>query len=637
MSFAYIDSQGKEVPIPGPDALRLRIELGAITDTTQFYDDAADRWAPASEHEIFRQLKRQLEHGEADMFVAPPPSAIDAPALEELSAPEEPSAREEESAEPDDPEFGTGMDDMEFAESILDMELTATDPTGSDSLLGGDTTSEGESESESESEHETGTAHTVLDLGADDLTLAEPPEEAPQVPASEAFETPFYSTAGSAPDAVEDDSSDPPPVTLPDVDSTADTGPDSDPFEFGSGDLTLAGDAPMADEVPPEDTATEERAPGQWNVSEDLANSAPLPGDELDPVSDFNASQGLELEDDEEVVDVGGGLEVEGSDITDYDPDLPPAWAEDAPEVQEEEEENSASAELDSGSEIESGPEERRDPYQRNIRERTGPRSAPPQRSVTPRSAGTGKLVGIAAALIIVLGGGTWFVLRSGGDARATAESAIQLPALPADLQPQLRQLAQRASRRMVEAFDSLPERVALPAEPGERWLSGRYLASASAFPGVESYWTDFGVLLDEMVATDDAIWTAAFEEEVVAANMTVENTQMIRERGMLGWEASSSDRQIVYDQLRRVINAALDLHQFLVENESEIAYTARGAVGGDPFSEIQPSSDVLADQILGRVSAIPENLDALGYLQQVETEPLFGAVKEKLVATGIR
>ena len=42
MRFAYIDSNGNEVPIPSVDALALRIELGAITEETELYDAQAD-------------------------------------------------------------------------------------------------------------------------------------------------------------------------------------------------------------------------------------------------------------------------------------------------------------------------------------------------------------------------------------------------------------------------------------------------------------------------------------------------------------------------------------------------------------------------------------------------------------------
>ena len=61
MRFAYIDTRGNEVTIPSVDALRLRIELGAILDDTQFHDANTGKWAPAGEHEIYRTLKRELD------------------------------------------------------------------------------------------------------------------------------------------------------------------------------------------------------------------------------------------------------------------------------------------------------------------------------------------------------------------------------------------------------------------------------------------------------------------------------------------------------------------------------------------------------------------------------------------------
>ena len=88
MRFVYIDSQGREVPIPTVEALALRIELGAITDTTRFYDPAADLWAPAGEHEIFRSLTRELEL-KSEGFVAPPPAT---PAASPPDVPDAPVA-----------------------------------------------------------------------------------------------------------------------------------------------------------------------------------------------------------------------------------------------------------------------------------------------------------------------------------------------------------------------------------------------------------------------------------------------------------------------------------------------------------------------------------------------------------------
>lgn len=72
MRFAYIDSQGNEVQIPSEDALRLRIELGAIVESTSFFDGEGAGWAPARDHEVYRRLRRDLE-GVAD------PGPVDSP------------------------------------------------------------------------------------------------------------------------------------------------------------------------------------------------------------------------------------------------------------------------------------------------------------------------------------------------------------------------------------------------------------------------------------------------------------------------------------------------------------------------------------------------------------------------------
>lgn len=101
MRFVYIDSHGKEIPIPTVDALALRIELGAITEATNFYDAAADRWAPAGEHEIYRSLQRELENKSGGFIAPPPPSppraenpfeALEGPSAAAPPAPQVPKA-----------------------------------------------------------------------------------------------------------------------------------------------------------------------------------------------------------------------------------------------------------------------------------------------------------------------------------------------------------------------------------------------------------------------------------------------------------------------------------------------------------------------------------------------------------------
>src|SRR5690606_21419672 len=92
MRFAYIDSQGNEVPIPSVDALALRIELGAIGPDTELYDAQADRWAPAEAHEIFHTLSRDVA-GEGFLVPAPPPPPDEPPGQAEGDAPPSPPER----------------------------------------------------------------------------------------------------------------------------------------------------------------------------------------------------------------------------------------------------------------------------------------------------------------------------------------------------------------------------------------------------------------------------------------------------------------------------------------------------------------------------------------------------------------
>lgn len=144
MRFAYIDSQGNEVPIPSIDALALRIELGAVGPDTQLYDAQADHWGPAHTHEIFHTLSRDAED---EGFVAPPPVAP-APPVASMPPPGEPEEEPEPEAEEEEEEEAAG----EF-----DLGLTLADPVP------------GPAEEEP--------AETDSDVGDVALDLAEPSDE----------------------------------------------------------------------------------------------------------------------------------------------------------------------------------------------------------------------------------------------------------------------------------------------------------------------------------------------------------------------------------------------------------------------------------------------------------------------------
>ena len=110
MRFAYIDSQGNEVPIPSIDALALRIQLGAVGPDTELYDAQADQWGPAHTHEIFHSLSRDADE---EGFMAPPPPVAAAPptASPPVSVPasEAPKAELASAEKADDQGFDLGL------------------------------------------------------------------------------------------------------------------------------------------------------------------------------------------------------------------------------------------------------------------------------------------------------------------------------------------------------------------------------------------------------------------------------------------------------------------------------------------------------------------------------------------------
>jgi hypothetical protein len=606
MSFAYIDSQGKEVPIPGPDALRLRIELGAITDSTQFYDAGSDRWAPASEHEIYRQLQRDISSSQSGGFTAPLPSAI---------GPEPPSDSDP-TAVPDG-SISDGSSSGGLGEGPSDPDtFEPWDPEPVESLGIGPALDEivasGADDDPSHDElfYPQGASADELDAGMDGFTLAD--LDAPVIVDDDEPATSF------------DDPRDADPVEAagapghgPADGAASEAGfadPESGGFDFGFGALEV--EEEEKDEE--EEDEDEDEAAAVGGLDPDLLGSASSAGRSSIPVAgaalagDDTPDFGMAFEGGAPDDDFAAATEVEESVH---------APSDDSPVAPDE-----ASADGSEGAD---------DPYRRTVRERRGPRSKPPRRP--GEGGGAGKLVAVVVGLVVVAGG-AWFVTGGSGENGASAEPVVELPDLPAELEPQLRTLARSASEATVAEFDSIPARLALAAEPAERWLSGPYLANASAFPGVLDYWEGVGTLLDEMIATEDALWETAFERALDSATVAPGAEGPLRNRALAGWAAAAPDRAAVHAELRGIVDASLELHAFLLRNEASITYApGTGGGAGDPVLEAVPDTPELGDAMWDLVGDITVALDALGYLQQVETESLMDRVKAKLVATGFR
>ncbi len=609
MSFAYIDSQGKEVPIPGPDALRLRIELGAITDSTQFYDAGSDRWGPASEHEIYRQLKRDIASSQSGGFAAPPPSMPppDAPAASAGPA--------SGAVEPDESPAEEVVEISSLAPDVHAFEPWDPDPSevaGIEKDLDGIVAGGGDDDpSHDDLFYPQGATADELDAGMEGFTLAD-------------LDAPVIRDVGE-PEAVEEEVGGRQSPEIGDdpfgVDEAGED--DGSGFDFGAGELQL--DEEEAEDEPGP-APVEAGAGGVGDPAPFMAGvpaGGPPEAFEDDDTPDFGmAFEGGAPDDDfgdDLNLGVEGGGDVPGTESS------PVGVAGMSP----------AAGEGPGGSEGSDGAQRSDDPYARTVRERRGPRSAPPARR--GGGGGAGRLVA-ALFVIVVVAGGAWFITRGGDEGTATAQPVVTLPEIPAELEPRLAEVARIASGLMMAEFDSLPQRTALAPEPTERWLSGAYLAGASGYPAVEEYWEGVGALLDRMIASEDEVWASALEAALDSASVAQSAEQPLRDRALAGWAAAAPDRAAVHAELRGIVEASLELHAFLLRNEAAITFApGTGGAAGDPFLEAVPDTPELRDTMWDLVGDITVALDALGYLQQVETESLMDRVQEKLVANGFR
>ena len=112
----------------------------------------------------------------------------------------------------------------------------------------------------------------------------------------------------------------------------------------------------------------------------------------------------------------------------------------------------------------------------------------------------------------------------------------------------------------------------------------------------------------------------------------------VLLERADSGFLSTRQSRFESYAQMDDLVNASLGLHDFLLANESDIAYDpAAGGVSQDPVLEAVPSSPELRDQMWDMVDGITSALDALGTLDRVTTERLLAVLFDRIRRAGFQ
>ena len=602
MRFAYIDSQGNEVTIPSVDALALRIELGAIGPDTELYDAQADRWGPAQTHEIFHTLSRDT--GGTGAFVAPPPPM--APPQEEAPPPEVPAPLEPHRPTAPPPHLRD-----EFMS--LDELAPGPEPEGDGAAFDLSMPMAGEGPATGEPPGPDFTLAPPLAGGAGgfglDLDLA------PAAP-------PAAKTPGAAQPPADEPALDfsrpaePEPPKKPK--KAAEEAPAS--FDFGGG-LELAPD-PFAAPEP---------------------SSSP-------PAMDFSPGSA-----------VGGSTMDIEQPMSALTSDAPPAWMREEPPPKAEPEPDDGALDLSRRKPADEGvsPPRRRsagaaaaaasgategEPESEQPKERAQPRTRPSPPKRTRSRSLTPLILGVV--VVAVVGAGGFFgwkafqAKRSAAAAAAAAPAlpAVVIPSIPAELLPRMRDLGELALGDMIAELGAMQAASSIPAEPNRDWLAGIYLADASRFGDVQLFWEGISAFLGEVRASDTRVFHERYQARLAEAGVAADTAAILLERADSGFLSTREDRFEAYALMDDLVNAALDLHEFLLLNEARIAYTpAAGGVSRDPVLEAVPETKALGEEMWDRVDRITAALDAMGTLDKVTTERLTAVLFDRIRRAGFR
>lgn len=588
MRFAYIDSNGNEVPIPSVDALALRIELGAITESTQLYDAQADEWGPAHTHEIFHTLSRDA--GDDDGFIAPPPVAppqAGAPEAQEAGAGTVPEA-------PEQPDAGAEAEEAETVAPGPEAEAAAEDEEEDGSF--------GLTLAEPAPSDDEATEDDATDSG--ESAAEEPEEDSPPAVLSASDDLPLLDLETPSDEEVEDP-----------MDLTPPTGSDEETggaFDFGGMD-------------------------GELEVEE--AFEAP--------------SKPMDLESGDETGDLGGGMDLEtapefdtggfeGADedaldletpMSQFSPDEPPSWMDES----EADEGNvldfsAAGSASDAGGEDEAGEEV-------PLRDRRTPRTRPsPPKFRKERNLAV-PIIGIVLLLAVGIGGYVaWPIvndrLSGSGDAE---DPAVVIPTLAPDLVPVMREASSSAFASIFETARTEWAASSPVQEPPSDWLAGVYLARAGDYENVELFWSGMGDFVERVRGIELSTFDAALAAELQSRGLSEADAAAIRERADSGFVAAAPQRAQVFDRFQRLIDAALDLHTFLVANEQSIEYAPAAAVTTDPVLEVNPASEEIRAAMEDLLDQVTQSLSQLEYRDRVSATGLRGMILSRIQEQGVR
>ena len=118
-------------------------------------------------------------------------------------------------------------------------------------------------------------------------------------------------------------------------------------------------------------------------------------------------------------------------------------------------------------------------------------------------------------------------------------------------------------------------------------WLEGIYLAEASRFPEVRSFWERYATYVEAMRAAEGEMFRQHLVERLQRGGPSESQLSMRVARALRTFNADFGRREAVYNGMLELSAAALDLHEFLLDNERQISYApATAGVSPEPVTE---------------------------------------------------
>lgn len=330
----------------------------------------------------------------------------------------------------------------------------------------------------------------------------------------------------------------------------------------------------------------------------------------------------------------GGGDEIDlEAPMSQFSPDEPPSW------MDEGEADDGNVLDFSAAGTASDATGEDEVEKEVPLRKRRTPRTKPsPPRFRKQRNLAV-PIIGIVVLLAVAIGGYVaWPIVSDRLSSSADDEEpAVFIPTLAPELVPVMRDASSSAFASIFETARTEWAASNPVQEPPSDWLAGVYLARAGEYENVELFWSGMGDFVDRVRGIELATFDAALAAELQARGLPEADAEAIRERADSGFAAAAPQRAEVFDRFQGLIDAALDLHAFLLANEENIEYAPATAVTTDPVLEVNPASDEIGNAMEDLLDQVTRSLSQLEYRDRVTAAGLRGMILSRVQERGVQ